>query len=85
MPLSMMVVHTQQVEAPMVEIDHQLLEIALAHLAVAEAHARFRHQRLHVVGDLLDVCDFVVHEVDLAAAAQLAQRRFADASGRAIR
>ena len=28
----------QQVEAPVVEIDHQLLEIALAHLAVADAH-----------------------------------------------
>ena len=32
----------QHVEAAVIEIDHQLLEIALAHLAVADAHARPR-------------------------------------------
>ena len=35
----------QHVEAPMIEIDHQLLELALAHLPVAEAHLRLGHQR----------------------------------------
>ena len=34
----------QHVEAPVVEIDHQLLEVALAHLAVADAHARLGNQ-----------------------------------------
>ena len=31
-----------------------------------------------VLGDLLDGLDLVVHEVDLAAAPQFAQHRFAD-------
>ena len=34
----------QDLEAPVVEIEHQLLELALAHLAVADADRRFRHQ-----------------------------------------
>ena len=67
----------QHVEAAVVEVDHQLLEVALAHLAVADAHGRLGHQRLHLGGDLLDGAHLVVHEVDLAAAAQLAQRRLA--------
>ncbi len=57
----------------MIEIDHELLEIALAHLAVGEAHARFGQERLAVVRDLLDGLHFVVHEVDLPTTAQLAQ------------
>ena len=35
----------QQIEASVIEIDHELLELALAHLAVADAHVRLRHQR----------------------------------------
>ncbi len=67
----------QDVEAPMVEVHHQLLELALAHLAVADAHDALRDQRLHLGGDLVDRAHLVVHEVDLAAAAQLAQGRLA--------
>ena len=67
----------QHAEAAVIEIHHELLEIPLAHLAMADAHARFRHQRLHLGGDFLDGAHFVVHEVDLAAAPQLAQRRLA--------
>ena len=44
----------QHVEASMIEIDHQLLELALAHLAVPDAHLRLGHQRGELGGDLLD-------------------------------
>ena len=68
----------QQVEAPVVEIEHQPLEVALAHLAVADAHVGLRHQRAQLGGALLDRLDRVVDEVHLAAAADLAQDRLAD-------
>ncbi len=67
----------QQVEAPMIEIHHQLLEVARSHLAVPDPDTRLGHQRLHLARDLLDRADFVVHEVHLPTAAQLAQRRLA--------
>ena len=63
----------QHVEAPVIEIDHELLEVALAHLPVAEAHLRLRHQRGELRGHLLDALHLVVHQVDLAAAPQFAQ------------
>ena len=34
----------QDIEAPVVEIQHDLLELALGHLAVTDANARFRYQ-----------------------------------------
>ena len=34
----------EQLEAPVVEVEHELLEIALAHLAVADADRRLGHQ-----------------------------------------
>src|SRR5881398_3442242 len=67
----------QHAEAAMIEIDHQLLELALAHLPVADAQARFRHEGLQFCRDLADGAHLVVHEIDLPAAAQLAQRRLA--------
>ncbi len=66
----------QQVEAPVVEIHHELLQLALAHLAMAHPNARFGNEGLNFRGHLVDRADFVVHEVDLAAAAQLAQSGF---------
>ena len=39
----------QQVGAPVVEVEHDLLEVALAHLAVADHDARLRHE----LGELL--------------------------------
>ena len=68
----------QEVEAPVVEIDHQLLEIALAHLAVTDAHLRLRERASRFRAAIFSMLShLVVHEVDLAAAAELAQRRLA--------
>ena len=63
----------QNVEAAMIEIEHELFEIALAHLAVADGDVRLRHQFADGLRGLLDGLDGVVDEVDLAAAANLAQ------------
>src|SRR5882724_5099473 len=41
----------KQVEAAVIEVDHQLLEIALAHLAVADAYTRLRNERLDFRGE----------------------------------
>ena len=67
----------QQIEAPMIEVDHQVLEIPLAHLAVTDAHLGLGEQRLQLAGEFLDRAHFVVHEIYLPAAAQLAQTRLA--------
>ena len=68
----------QQVVALLVEFAHRALEFALAHLAVRHHDARFGQQlgelRVHVLYRL----DFVVQEIDLPAALQFAQHRFAD-------
>ncbi len=61
----------------MIEIDHELLQIPLTHLPVADAHVRLGNQRLNVRGDLFDRLDLVVNEVDLTAAPQLTQRGLA--------
>ena len=63
----------QQVGALVVEVEHHLLEVALAHLAVADHDARLRHELRQLLRLLLDRLDAVVDEVHLAAAAQLAQ------------
>ena len=62
----------------MVEIHHQRLELALAHLAMTDPDVGLRHQLGQISRDFLDVFDFVVHEVSLAAATHLAQDRLAD-------
>src|SRR6185312_14542138 len=67
----------KQVESAVVEVHHELLELALAHLPMADPDAGLWHQALHYRGYLLDGPDLVVHEVDLAAAAQLAQHGLA--------
>jgi len=59
----------------MIEVDHQLLEIALAHLSVADADTG-SGRVLHFAA-IYRCLHFVVHEVHLSAATQLAQRRFA--------
>ena len=63
----------QHVAALMIEIEHDLLEFALAHLAMADGDARFGHQLGQRAGGFLDGLDAVVHEVDLSAAADFAQ------------
>ena len=50
---------------------HRHLELALAHLAVGDADARFRHQPCEVLLDLNDGVDVVVQKIDLAAALQV--------------
>ena len=67
----------QQVEAPMVEIDHEPLEVPLAHLAMAHAHIRLGNEPGDFLRGLVDGLDHVVHEVHLAAAPEFAQRRLA--------
>ena len=63
----------EHLEAPVVEVEHELLEVALAHLAVADADRRLGHQPPQALREELDVLDRVVHEIDLPAAADLAQ------------
>ena len=66
----------QDVEALVVEIQHHLLQFALAHLPVGKAHPRLRHDAADGFGGLLDVLDLVVQVVDLPAAPQFAQAGF---------
>ena len=61
----------------MIEIQHHALQRAFGHLAVGDPDVGFGQQTLKVGGDGIDVLDPVVHEVDLAAAAQLAKHGLA--------
>ena len=63
----------EQLETPVIEVEHELLEVTLAHLAVADADRRLGHQAAQALREDLDVLDGVVHEIDLPAAADLAQ------------
>ena len=54
------------------EVEHDLLERALVHLAVGDGDAGLGHQLAQVGGHVLDVLHPVVHEEDLALAQQLA-------------
>ena len=73
MPLSMIVVQTQQVAAAVIEIEHDLLELALAHLPVTDRDPRLRHELRQLLCGPADRVDAVVDEVHLPAASQLAQ------------
>jgi hypothetical protein len=55
-----------------------VFELAFAHLAVGNGDPRFGQQLREPLLRRPDRVDVVVEEVDLAAALQLAQRRFAD-------
>ncbi len=68
----------QHIEALVVEVAHHLFEFALAHLPVADADTRLRHQLGQVGGAFLDGLDVVVQVIDLTAAQQLAQQGFLD-------
>ncbi len=74
-PLSMIVVASSMSNRCVDEIEHHLFQLALGHLAVADADARLGHDLLQPVGDVLDVVHAVVDEEDLPAAVQLPQHR----------
>ena len=62
----------QNIEAPVIEVEHHRLQLALVHLTVGDADAGLRQKRRQITGDALDVLDLVVEIVDLSAAAHLA-------------
>src|SRR6188474_2829982 len=66
----------EDLEAPVIEVEHQELEVPFAHLAVADSHRRLGYEPAQALRENFDVLDRVVHEVDLAAAADLAQAGF---------
>ena len=68
----------EHVEAAMIEVEHDPLQRAFAHLSVGDTDVGLRQETHEVRRDRLDVLDPVVHEVNLAAAAQLPQHGFAN-------
>ena len=68
----------EHVEALPVEIEHHLLELALGHLAVRDAKARFGEQLAELARGLFDRVDFVMQEIHLTATRELALERLAD-------
>ena len=63
----------QQVEAAVVEVQHDLFQVAFAHLAVADGDAGLGDQLGEFPPHALDGLDLVVQEVHLAAPLDLAQ------------
>src|SRR5690554_3781864 len=68
----------QHIGALVVKIGHDLLQLALAHPAVADANARFGYQFGQLFGASVDGFNVVVQVIHLAAAQQFAQQGFLD-------
>ena len=68
----------QHVEAPMIKVGHHAFQATLWQLAVGHRHSRFRHQLANLFGGVFDGLDFVVQEVDLAAAQNFPQQGLLD-------
>ena len=68
----------QNVELVPHELQHGFFQLGFAHLAVAHADARLRHQFLQHGGARPDGIDAIVQEIDLPAAGQLQLERGAD-------
>ena len=68
----------KQVESLLIELAHHALELALMHLTVSDRNAGFGDKLFEPKPRVLHGFDFVVKEVDLAAALQFAQDRLAD-------
>ena len=68
----------QHVELALPEVEHDLLEGALVHLAVGHRDAGLGHELAQLAGDVLDVLHPVVHEEHLALAEQLTADRLGD-------
>src|SRR5690625_4533011 len=57
----------QDIETLVVEVRHDTFQVALAHLAVSDAHPRFGHQLAQLPRDAVDVFDLVIEVIHLAA------------------
>ena len=68
----------QHVVGPCPEVEHDLFEGALVHLAVGDGDPGIGDERAQVAGDVLDVVHPVVDVEDLALAQQLAPDRLGD-------
>ena len=68
----------QHLELAVGKGQHDLLQLALRHLAVADAERCLGHQPLQPSSDLADTLHAVVHEEDLPATVDLAQNGLAD-------
>ncbi len=62
----------QDVELVLDEIEHHLFQLPFAHLAVADADARFGHDLLQSPGNFFDVVYAIVNEERLTVAVQFA-------------
>ena len=71
----------QQVAALLIELAHDSLELALGHLAMGDGDTCFGHQLGELLAHRHDRVDVVVQEIDLAAALEFAQARFAHDAG----
>ncbi len=68
----------QQIEATVVKIQHHLLEVALAHLAVGNADLRLGNDSGQLNRHAIDTGHIVVQEIHLPAALDLAQAGLPD-------
>ena len=68
----------EDVDLAVHELAHHFLELALAHLPVADADFRARDEAPDVIGDGANRLDAVVNEENLAAAIQLTRDSFVD-------
>src|SRR6185437_14831984 len=63
----------QHVETPMIKVEHELFQVALAHLAVADRDTRLGHELANGLRRLFDGLYGIVDVVDLTAEPNLAQ------------
>ena len=68
----------EDIAASMVEIEHDVFEILLAHLSVSEFDSGLRHEPGDFLRRLRNSVDIVVHEINLPAATDLTQQSFRD-------
>ena len=68
----------QHVDALLVEVTHDPLQVALVHLTMGNRNTGLGHQLLQVGQALLDGVDLVVQDIGLAAAFELSQQGLAN-------
>ena len=62
----------------MVEVEHDLLQVALAHLPMCDANVSLRNQLLQSFCNTIDIFDAIVDKVHLATTFYFTQARFAN-------